>query len=250
MLALLIIGDEILSGRIVEENMAYMIRHFSAAGYAPEEIRVVRDRVVDIAEAASSLSARFDFVVTTGGVGPTHDDVTYEGIARAFGLILEKNEQMTAYLSSRHGGSLDPGVQRMVYLPTGAEVIENSDRRWPVVRVRNCFLLPGLPGALRDKVHRVIALLPPREPMVHGNVYLATDEATVSTWLSELQKQHPTILIGSYPIFEDGAYLTKVSVTAATTEYASSLLATIAEKARFNGWLKGVDDPRPIGDDK
>ncbi len=249
MLSLLIIGDEILTGRVAEENLAYMIRHFSAAGYAPEEARVIRDRVPDIAAAVSALSERYDYLVTTGGVGPTHDDVTYEGVAAAFGLALERSTAMARFLGERHGGTLGPGVERMARLPEGAQVIENEENRWPVVQVRNCFVLPGLPGALKDKVHRVVTLLPRREALVHANVYLTADEASVALWLSDLQAQDPSILIGSYPIVRDRRYLTKISITAGTSAEVASVQERVVSWAEAEGWLHGVDEVRPIGDD-
>jgi molybdenum cofactor synthesis domain-containing protein len=250
MLSLLVIGDEILTGRVVEENLSYMIRHFSAAGYAPEEARIIRDRVEEIAGAVLALSQRYDYLVTTGGVGPTHDDVTYEGVAAAFGLPLERNPDMVRFLGQRHGGNLEPGVERMARLPQAAEVIENAENRWPVVRVRNCFILPGLPGALKDKVHRVVALLPQREALIHANVYLTADEASVALWLSALQEGEPSVLIGSYPIVRDRRYLTKVSITGGSREEVVSLQNRVISRAKDEGWLDGVDEPRPIGDDE
>lgn len=250
MLSLLVIGDEILTGRVVEENLAYMIRHFGAAGYAPEEARIIRDRVEDIAEAVAQLSSRYDYLVTTGGVGPTHDDVTYEGVARAFDIGMEENAAMERFLGMRHGGTLEPGAKRMARLPVGARVIENKENRWPVVRVRNCFVLPGLPGALKDKVHRVIALLPKKEALIHANVYLTADEATVSLWLAGLQARESSLLIGSYPIVRDNRYLTKVSVTGSSADAVSGVQQQVVAWARENGWLEGVDEPRPIGDDE
>ncbi len=250
MLSLLIIGDEILTGRVAEENLSYMIRHFSAAGYAPEEARIVRDRVDDIAGAVSALSERYNYLVTTGGVGPTHDDVTYAGVAAAFGLELKRNPDMVRFLGERHGGTLDPGVERMANLPEGAQVIENEANRWPVVQVRNCFVLPGLPGALKDKVHRVVALLPRREALIHANVYLTADEASVALWLSDLQAQDPTVLIGSYPIVKDKRYLTKVSITGSTSEEVVAIQNRVAAWAAAAGWLDEVDEARPIGDDE
>ena len=250
MLSLLIIGDEILTGRVVEENLAYMIRHFGAAGYAPEEARIIRDRVEDIAEAVAELSSRYDYLVTTGGVGPTHDDVTYEGVARAFSIALEENPDMERFLGMRHGGTLEPGARRMARLPVGARVIENEENRWPVVQVRNCFVLPGLPGALKDKVHRVIALLPERAALIHANVYLTADEATVSLWLEELQAQSGDLLIGSYPIVRNRRYFTKVSITGSSAEAVFALQQQVVAWAKENGWFEGVDEPRPIGDDE
>ncbi|MFP4431536.1 MAG: competence/damage-inducible protein A [Spirochaetaceae bacterium] len=250
MLSLLVIGDEILTGRVVEENLSYMIRHFSAAGYAPEEARIIRDRVEEIASAVSALAERYDYLVTTGGVGPTHDDVTYEGVAAAFGLPLERNPDMVRFLGRRHGGTLEPGVERMALLPEGAQVIENPENRWPVVRVRNCFILPGLPGALKEKVHRVVALLPQREALIHANVYLTADEASVALWLSALQKAEPSVLIGSYPIVRDRRYLTKVSITGSSAAEVKALQERVASWAEGEKWLDGVDEPRPIGDDE
>ena len=122
-LALVIIGDEILSGKVVDENLPFMIDRFSRAGYPPCEVRIIGDNLALISRTVGELMGHYSYVVTAGGVGPTHDDLTHAGVAAAFGVPLQANSDMLAFLSAAHGNRLTSSIRRMAMLPQGAEVI-------------------------------------------------------------------------------------------------------------------------------
>lgn len=244
MLAIVIIGDEILSGQVDDENLSFMIQQFSHAGYPPREVRIVRDEADVIAGAVSELLARYTYVVTSGGVGPTHDDVTHTGVAQAFGVPLEQNPAMLSFLGARHTDDRTAGVVRMAMLPQGSEVLGHEDGRWPIIRKENCFMLPGLPQALRDKVPRLIALLPRVAPAWVAAVYLDAEEVLFSHWLDELQQKQSAVTIGSYPVLHEPEFKTRVSITSRSRDAVSSVVSLIEAYARPHGWFVRAEKPR------
>ncbi len=244
MLAIVIIGDEILNGQVDDENLPFMIQQFSRAGYPPREVRVIRDDTDVIATSVSELLARYTYVVTAGGVGPTHDDVTHSGIARAFGVPLERNAAMMAFLSARHKNDVSANVARMAMLPQGSEVLGHEDGRWPIIRKENCFMLPGLPQALRDKIPRLISLLPRVAPAWVAAVYLDAEEVLFAHWLDELQQRFSTVTIGSYPVLHEREFKTRVSITSESRDTVCSVISLIEAYARPHGWFVRADNPR------
>jgi molybdenum cofactor synthesis domain-containing protein len=243
MIALLIVGDEILSGQVEDVNLGYMISRFSEAGYDPGEARIVRDDVNEIAEALETLTRRYDYVVSAGGVGPTHDDVTLEGAARAFGVPLEENAEMRAFLEEHYTGDFNETVRQMAYLPQNAEVIGRHESHWPIIRYGNCFLLPGVPVALRSKVQRILSLLPPLKQHVVGKLYVTPDESAFAAELKALQASHPEVSIGSYPIIGESRYRAYVTVKAKDEPAAHSVFATLRDYFTSFGWLVETEEP-------
>jgi molybdenum cofactor synthesis domain-containing protein len=204
MVGILLVGDEILSGSVREENLPVIVGTLAEIGYEVGEVRIVRDDIDEIADAMRELHARYEYVISAGGVGPTHDDVTIDGVGRALSVPLVANATMNAFLVSRYGKPLAPMVARMADLPEGTEVLGCEEGRWPLIRVGTVFLLPGLPVALVDKMARIKALLPPRPGAMSAEIYLSEDESEFADWLDRIHAETRSISIGSYPVV--GAY--------------------------------------------
>ena len=149
---ILIIGNEILSGKVQDENTPYFLRELRAQGVDVRAVHVVPDEIEWIAEEVRSFSARFDYVLTSGGVGPTHDDLTMDGVASAFGVDLVVHEEMEGQLrKALRGTEPNPSQLKMCMLPRGAGLISTPDLWFPLVHVRNVYIFPGIPRLLQAK---------------------------------------------------------------------------------------------------
>jgi molybdenum cofactor synthesis domain-containing protein len=243
MIALLVIGDEILAGDIREENISFMIDTLSRAGHRLGEVRIVRDEVDMIAESLRELCMRYDYVISAGGVGPTHDDVTLEGAAAAFGAELELNTDMETFLADHYRGELSPSARRMAMLPKDSEIIIGSGHRWPIIKRSNAFILPGLPVALRDKIGRVAQMIPAGTEGWMGVLYVSCDETDLAEWLSDLQSRSPGVKIGSYPVIEHGRFHTRITIKSDDRETAGAAFEEARSYFREAGWLLSDIEP-------
>lgn len=221
MVGILLVGDEILSGSVRESNLHLMIATLGRIGYGVGEVRIVRDEIAEIAEAFRALQGRYEVVISAGGIGPTHDDVTIDGVATALGVQLTTNDDMLRFLMTRYGEPLAPMVARMAQLPPGTEVLGCAEGHWPVIRTGSVYLLPGLPVALADKMSRIEQILSPRSLTVVAEVYLCEDESEFADWLDDFQREHREIAIGSYPVV--GAYDYRSLLTIRGTDRAEVL---------------------------
>lgn len=245
MIAVVLVGDEILSAQVRDENLFYIIDRLGEAGYETGEARIIRDDLDEIARTFRELSEKYEYVISAGGVGPTHDDVTLDGVARAFGVPLELNEKMRQFLSGHHGAEMGKSVIKMAMLPAGSEVDTGDNRRWPLVRKENCFILPGLPRALRDKIDRIVAKLPLLDRSWIARLYLNSSEDAIADWLGELQERFSAVAVGSYPVLDEKRYTTRLTfkgvdreaVTAAYEEAAVELKEQLVDR----------DPPEPLG---
>ncbi len=204
------IGDELLSGKVRDTNVSWAIGQLRELGTPLGEVRVIGDRLEQIARTFADLSSRFDEVISSGGVGPTHDDRTLEGIAKAFGLPLERNTRLAGLVRAFYGEATNDHLLRMADLPRGAELIEAEGLPIPVVKVRNVIVLPGEPTIFRRKFDAI------RERYRQGSfhlrrIYLDLDEGPIAATLEALQARFPNVQIGSYPRYSEVDY--KVMVT-------------------------------------
>lgn len=210
---ILIIGNEVLSGKVEEANTGFLIRELRALGVGLERVVFVRDEVEAIAADVADMARRFDYVFTTGGVGATHDDITMGAVARAFDVPLVTHPELAERLRRHFGEGIDPAMARMAELPEGATLISTGEGRFPVVRMRNAFVLPGVPSFLRAKFEHVRPHLS-GTPFVLRQVFLSVGEDRIAQRLAEVAAVHPGVEFGSYPRFDDADHRVKITAEA------------------------------------
>jgi len=199
--AAIIIGNEILSGKFADENAPFLIRRLRELGVDLARIVVVPDEMDVVAEEVRSASARYDHVFTTGGVGPTHDDLTLPAIAQAFGVPLVRQPDLERILVQKLGAAAPAAAMRMAEIPEGAELWWDGDVRFPLVVMRNVCIFPGVPMLLVRKFEAVAHRF--RNAPVHlARVWTYRDEPTIAAVLTEATERWPQVAVGSYPRFE------------------------------------------------
>ncbi|MGB9716262.1 MAG: competence/damage-inducible protein A [Thermodesulfovibrionales bacterium] len=208
---IIIIGDEILSGKIQDSNSQFMARELRLHGIDVRRISVIPDDVNEIAKEVKEFSERFDYVFTSGGIGPTHDDVTIEGIAKAFNVKIVLNEFIKKFLYKRFGRRLTSEQLKVAGVPEGAELIENGAIRFPIILFKNVFILPGIPEFLEKKFF-VIEKLFDEKPFLLKKVYIKEYESQIAPHLNEMVKKHKNVKIGSYPVVGNKDYYVMVTV--------------------------------------
>ena len=199
--AIVVIGDEILSGKFADENAAYAIKVLRARGVGLRRIETVADVLDDIADAVTRCAARADHVLTSGGVGPTHDDLTMEGIARAFGVGVHRHPELERLLRAFYGDKLDDRNLRMADVPVGAELVAADHPAWPVTRMRNVYILPGIPLIFRRKLDAILPNFTAGAFHVR-RVYAMADEAQLAAHMDAVVGAHALVQVGSYPRIE------------------------------------------------
>lgn len=194
--AVLIIGDEILTGKFADENGPWLITRLRALGVDLRRLVHLRDVVEDIAAEVAACSAAYDHVFTTGGVGPTHDDITLDGIAAAFALPMEQRSEIVA-LMVRYGMELNAMTLRMATLPQQAEIF-GLDRGYPIVRVRNVYVFPGVPRIMKQKFEAIAASIAGPTVCV-ARIYADDEEHDIAVHLAAVAARYPDVAVGSYP---------------------------------------------------
>jgi molybdenum cofactor synthesis domain-containing protein len=206
---LVVIGDEILSGRTQDKNVAQVASWLNEQGVRLIEVRVVPDDEAKIAEAVNALRATNDYLFTTGGIGPTHDDITVDSIAAAFGVPVivhpEARRILEDYYANR-GSGLTEARLRMARVPEGAELIANPTSGAPGVRMGNVYILAGVPHIAASMLEALSGKLEGGRPMVSVTVGARAAESDVADLLRETEAAHAGVAIGSYPFFKDGRY--------------------------------------------
>lgn len=233
--AILVIGDEILSGKTEDQNARLLIGELRELGVALRLIVVIPDDVEEVAKAVRELSSRFDHVFTSGGVGPTHDDVTLAGIARAFDMQMIRHPNLEARLKTYFGADVDESRLRMADVPEAAELIASKETRWPMLVVKNVFILPGVPELFRKKFLAI------RErfrvaPFFARAIYTLQEEFDIAENLRAIADAHPQVAIGSYPSFSSQDYRVKVTLESKdgwALEAAASELIAILDQEKF-----------------
>lgn len=209
--AILVIGDEILSGKTEDLNARLLIGELRELGVALKRIFVIPDEVDEVAQAIRELSAKFDYVFTSGGVGPTHDDVTLAGIASGFDVPVVRHPKLEAIIRGYFGDKTDESHLLMANVPEGAELIDGPDMRWPVLCVRNVYILPGVPEHFRRKFLAI------RErfrvaPFYNHAIYTKEDEFDLADNLRAVAAANPLVALGSYPNFSSEEYRVKLTL--------------------------------------
>ncbi|HEX8241259.1 MAG TPA: molybdopterin-binding protein [Allosphingosinicella sp.] len=203
---LLIIGDEILSGRTQDRNIAQVAGWLNLQGIRLAEVRVVPDVIERIASAVNALRVEYDYLFTTGGIGPTHDDITVDAIAHALGVPVVVHPKARAILEDYYAtrGGLNEGRLRMARVPEGAELIENRMSGAPGIRHGNLFILAGVPHIAVQMLDSLTGTIQGGRPLLSRTLGCWTMESEVAQLLAETERAHPGCQIGSYPFFRDG----------------------------------------------
>jgi molybdenum cofactor synthesis domain-containing protein len=209
--AALIIGNELLSGKVAEANLFELARMLRVQGIRLCRASVVPDEIEVIEGELRALRQRADVVFTSGGVGPTHDDVTVAAAARAFGVDVVPDPVLTDLLKEFYGERCTEAHLRMALVPRGATLLRSSDVRWPAICIGNVFLLPGVPEIFRSKLALIKAHVRGVQPFFSKAVYLSVEEPEITTALDETVGHHPDVEIGSYPQWAGASHKTKVT---------------------------------------
>ena len=206
---LLVIGDEILSGRTKDKNIGYVAEYLTALGIDLLEVRIVPDVEARIIEALDALRARYTYVFTTGGIGPTHDDITADAVAKAFGVGLPIDERAVALLLERiRPEDLNEARLRMARIPEGAELIPNSVSKAPGFRIGNVFVMAGVPSIMQAMLDAVGPTLKHGARLESRSVAVRLKEGDIAGPLAAIAKAHPDVVIGSYPHQEGQTFTT------------------------------------------
>jgi molybdenum cofactor synthesis domain-containing protein len=235
--AVVVIGNEILTGKSEDKNASYLIGELYKLGVALRRVVVIADDVTEIARAVRECAADFDYVFTSGGVGPTHDDVTIEGVARAFDRPVVRVPELEAMLRSYFGEGVNEARLRMADAPDGSQLIKAAGLRWPVLATENVYVLPGVPELFRSKFEAIRERFR-GDPYYVGAVYTREDEFDIAPRLDRVAANHPDVDIGSYPTFTREDYRVKVTIESkveAAVDRARSELLTLLDPAAIFG---------------
>ena len=243
--ALAVIGEEILSGRTADANIAYIAAYLTRIGINLREVRVVPDIEDEIVAAVNALRARFTYVFTTGGIGPTHDDVTTDAIAKAFRVEAVIDPEAVAAMRKRFSEQeLTPARLRMTRIPKGASLIDNAISRAPGYMISNVIVMAGVPRIMQVMLDAVSPRLRKGRPMLSRSVRVDASEGDVAPGLAALQAEHPEVQIGSYPFFENkrlGTYVVLRSTDAGRLDAAEKGLWILIGQEGFQAAAAGAD---------
>ena len=236
--ALVVIGDEILSGRTQDKNVAQIATWLNVQGIRLAEVRVVGDRTEAIIEAVNALRARNDYLFTTGGIGPTHDDITVDAIAEALGVAVVHHPKALAVLERYYAtrGGLTEARKRMARVPEGAELIENRLSGAPGIRIGNLFIMAGVPHITAGMMDALTGTLEGGQPVVSRTLGCWVAESEVADLLRETERAHDGVAIGSYPFFREGRVGANFVIRATDPARADGCAADLAARLAAAGW--------------
>jgi molybdenum cofactor synthesis domain-containing protein len=235
---LLVIGDEILSGRTQDRNVAQIGAWLNLQGIRLSEVRIVPDVIERIADAVNALRAGNDYLFTTGGIGPTHDDITVDAIAHALGVAVVVHPRARAILEAYYAtrGGLTEARLRMARVPEGAELIENRMSGAPGIRLGNIFILAGVPHIATLMLEALSGTIKGGKPLLSRTIGSWTPESEVAELLAEVERAHAGCQIGSYPFFREGRvganFVIRSTDGAALAECEANLVARLEEAGR------------------
>jgi molybdenum cofactor synthesis domain-containing protein len=234
---IILIGNELLSGKVADANATYLCREFRALGVDVRKISVIPDEVEQIAHEVREFRGCYDWVFTSGGVGPTHDDVTIEGVARGFGIRVVRDPGLQARLEAAFQGRLNEARLRMADVPEGAELLAPDDLIVPVVAIGNVFVFPGVPEIFRLKFDAIKERFRDR-PFLLRSVYFRVGEGTLAEHLNAMVDAFPGLLCGSYPAFSNPEYRVKVTLESTDREYLEAALADLLGRVPADGVVR------------
>ena len=229
--AMLVIGDEILSGRTRDANMHYLAGQLTERGIDLKEVRVVSDDPDAIVAAAKALSQGYDHVFTSGGIGPTHDDITADCIAAAFGAAIDVRDDARALLQAhydRSGQELNAARLRMARIPDGAKLIDNPVSRAPGFSLGNVHVMAGVPSVFQAMVASILPTLTGGAPLLSRTLRLVRGEGDIAGPLGQFASDYPMLSVGSYPFQKDGVYGSNIVVRGSDVHELEQAMAALA----------------------
>ena len=228
--ALLVIGDEILSGRTKDKNIGYIAEYLTNIGIDLKEVRVVPDEMDEIVAAVNVLRKRYTYLFTTGGIGPTHDDITADAVASAMGLELYEYPRIIALMLERlKPEDLNEARRRMARIPRGAEHVANPISKVPGFMIENVIVMVGVPSIMQAMMDDVAPRLKTGARMMMETLEAGLPEGAYATPLSDLAKAHPDVIIGSYPSFQDGRFRNQIVVRSKDGAKLQAALTAISD---------------------
>jgi molybdenum cofactor synthesis domain-containing protein len=233
--AVLLIGDEILSGRTKDKNLGYIADFLTALGIDLLEARVVGDNEAAIIAAVNDLRSRYSYVFTTGGIGPTHDDITADAVAKAFGVPIDHDPQAVALLQaffSEIGREPNEARMRMARLPQGARMIPNPVSKAPGFQIGNVHVMAGVPAIMQAMLQELAPGLARGVPMRSEAVTIRAGEGDIAAGLGSIQKAHPTVVIGSYPFEADDGFAAQIVVRSRDDQALAAALEEVRKLAQ------------------
>jgi molybdenum cofactor synthesis domain-containing protein len=237
--AILIIGDEVLSGKVEETNSVFLVRALRERGVQLREIRIIPDVTETIVASVGELSAASDHLITTGGIGPTHDDKTIEAVAKAFGRNVVHAPELIERLESRYGSDLNDARLKLAEVPDGATVRTCPDNPITVIQFENLFILPGVPSLMRLCFERIADDLG-GSPIYSKAIFLDVSESEAAAPVAAVQGRHVDVAIGSYPRFDKAPYRVKITVDGQDLDAVHAALEDL-RAALDPAWLVDVD---------
>ena len=220
---IILVGNEILSGKVADANAAYLCRQFRELGVDVRKVSVIPDEVELIAREVREFHGAYTWVFTSGGVGPTHDDVTIEGVARGLGARVVRHPALVARLEQLYQGRINDARLKMAEIPEGAELLSEDALIVPVVVMRNVYIFPGVPEIFRQKFEAIKERFRER-PFLLRSVYVRIGEGTLAEHLNAMLAKFPQLACGSYPEFTNPEYKVRVTLESKEPEYLDGAL--------------------------
>ena len=222
---IVIIGNEVLSGKTQDINSHFFCTELRRLGVEVQKISTIQDEIEIIGHEVASFSGSYDFVFTSGGVGPTHDDVTIDGIAHGFGLKVVRHPDIERRMRQRLGDQVNEARLRMANVPDGARLLATEALFAPIVNIRNVYIFPGIPSILQERFHAIKEMFRDA-PYYLKNVYVRYGEGVIAEMLNALLVKFPHLLLGSYPVLNLAEYKVKVTLESKNEKYLGEALET------------------------
>ena len=227
--ALLVIGDEILSGRTKDKNIGYIAEYCTNIGIDLKEVRVVPDEMDEIVAAVNVLRNRYTYLFTTGGIGPTHDDITADAVAAALGVELYEDQRIINLMLERlKPEDMNESRRRMARIPQGAEHVANPLSKVPGFRIENVIVMAGVPSIMQAMLDDIAPRLATGTRMMSETIEATgVPEGTYAAALGDIAKAHPDVIIGSYPQFVDGRFRNQIVIRSKSAEAMSAAMVKV-----------------------
>jgi FAD synthetase len=220
---IIIIGNEVLSGKTHDINSYFFCTELRQLGVEVQKISTIQDIIELIGQEVARFAKQFDFVFTSGGVGPTHDDVTIDGIAHGFGLKVVRHPDIEKRMVNRLGADVNEARLRMANVPEGAELLATEALFAPIIKIRNVYIFPGIPKILQERFHAIKESFRDA-PYYLKNVYVKYGEGIIAAPMNDLVGKFPDLMLGSYPVLDVPEYKVKVTFESKDAQYLEQAL--------------------------